>query len=237
MVNVKSLATESRRLTKWLGLTRKPVAVAFRKTPPPQVSHIDTPEPAGCGYWRLAAEGRVFYTAESDHYHCPIGAYTHGITLPPQQAQAFDVLVQDMVGMGYIRKEDLQAIPRRTEAFGVAVYAPLARVPCEPDVVIVLGNARQLMLLAEAAQAAGLAGTTVMGRPTCAMIPEAMRSGKAVASFGCTGNRIYTGAEDDEAYYAIPGGRLTDVVKRLATVSRANQALESFHKTRKRSPG
>jgi uncharacterized protein (DUF169 family) len=36
----------------------------------------------------------------------------------------------------------------------VAVYAPLAAAPVPPDVMLMRGNARQLVLLAEAAQAA-----------------------------------------------------------------------------------
>ena len=55
-----------------------------------------------------------------------------------------------------------------------------------PDVVLVHGNARQLMLLAEAAQAAGVAGGgAAMGRPTCAVLPEAINSARRI---------IYTGA-------------------------------------------
>ena len=55
--------------------------------------------------------------------------------------------------------EEVPQIPTRKTPLRVAVYAPLAAAPVPPDVVLVRGNARQLMLLAEAAQAAGVAGT------------------------------------------------------------------------------
>ena len=55
--------------------------------------------------------------------------------------------------------EDVPQIPTRTTALQVAVYAPLAAAPVPPDVVLVHGNARQVMLLAEPAQAAGAANT------------------------------------------------------------------------------
>jgi hypothetical protein len=55
--------------------------------------------------------------------------------------------------------EDMPQIPTRLTALQVAVYAPLAAAPVPPDVVLVRGNARQVMLLAEAAQAAGAADT------------------------------------------------------------------------------
>ena len=124
-------------------------------------------------------------------------------------------------------------IPTRKTPLQVAVYAPLAAAPVPPDVVLVLGNARQLMLLAEAAQAAGVAGTgATMGRPTCAVLPEAINSARTATSFGCVGNRVYTGADDNEAYFAIPGPQFGVVEESLAVIVRANEELEKFHRGR-----
>ena len=115
----------------------------------------------------------------------------------------------------------------------VAVYAPLHAAPMPPDVVLVRGNARQLMLLAEAAQAAGVAGDqATMGRPTCAVLPQAINSARTAASFGCIGNRVYTGAAETEAYFAIPGSQIAAIEEHLAVVVRANQELEKFHRAR-----
>ena len=66
------------------------------------------------------------------------------------------------------------------------------------------------MLVAEAAQAAGVAGDgATLGRPTCAVLPQAIATAKTASSFGCIGNRVYTGAHDDEGYFAIPGAGST----------------------------
>jgi uncharacterized protein (DUF169 family) len=101
------------------------------------------------------------------------------------------------------------------------------------DVVLVRGNAKQMMLIAEAAGAAGLSGDgSLMGRPTCAMIPAAMRGGHVTTSLGCIGNRVYTGLGDDEFYAAIPGSQVAPLVDKLATIVTANHELESFHRTR-----
>ena len=106
----------------------------------------------------------------------------------------------------------------------VAVYAPLRPRRCGGFVVLIRGNAQQLMLLAEAAQAVGVAGgRATMGRPTCGVLPEAINSGRTAASFGCVGNRVYTGADETEAYFAIPGAQLGVVEASLATIVRANQ--------------
>jgi uncharacterized protein (DUF169 family) len=216
-----------------LGLSSKPIAISFREKAPEGVAHVQSREPAGCGYWRRAAGGEVFYTDADDHKLCPVGAHTHNVALSPEEAEQLKGLIGTMVGLEYLTMDDVAGIPRRAEPFGVAVYAPLDRAPLPPDVVLVRGNPRQLMLLAEAAQSAGAAGTTpAMGRPTCAAVPEAINSGRTAASFGCIGNRVYTGAGDDEAYFAIPGTRLADVERRLEVIVRANSEMEKFHRAR-----
>ena len=88
-------------------------------------------------------------------------------------------------------------------------------------------------LVAEAAQAADVAGGgATMGRPTCAVLPETLQSGRTATSFGCIGNRVYTGLGDDEGYYAMPGAKVADVVSKLAVIVEANRQLEVFHKSR-----
>ena len=220
-------------LAELLRLTSAPVAIAFVDAAPPGVPHVSAVEPAGCGYWRRAAAGEVFFTVADDHKRCVVGAHTHNVTLSPAEQQELMGLVQTMVGLSYLKMEDVPQIPTRKTALQVAVYAPLAAAPVPPDVVLVRGNARQLMLLAEAAQAAGVAGTgATMGRPTCAVLPEAINWARTAASFGCIGNRVYTGADDTEAYFAIPGLQLGAVEEKLAVIVRANQDLEKFHRGR-----
>lgn len=228
-----TLNEAARTLQDQLHLTWPPVAIAFREKAPHDIPRIETPGPAGCHYWKLASEGQVFYTEASDHYGCPIGSHTHGIDLPEQTATELEGLVQTMVGIQYIRPEDIAAIPRRESPFHVALYAPLTSSPFQPDVVLVRGSVKQLMILVEAVQAAGVANTTsVMGRPTCAALPEAIQSASVITSLGCIGNRVYTGLGDDEAYMAIPGSTLQQVIGKLGALVKANHQLEAFHRAR-----
>jgi uncharacterized protein (DUF169 family) len=100
-------------------------------------------------------------------------------------------------------------------------------------VVLVCGNAKQVMLLAEAVQAAGVgAESAMMGRPTCGAVPEVLRSQRSAASLGCIGNRVYTALADDELYFVLPGKELSTVVDKLATIINANRELESYHRAR-----
>ncbi len=220
-------------LAELLGLTSPPVAISFVSEPPAGVAHVSASEPAGCGYWRRAAAGEVFFTVADDHKRCPVGAHTHNVTLSPAEKDELMGMVETMVGLSYLQMEDVPLIPTRKTPLEVAVYAPLADAPVAPDVVLVRGNARQLMLLAEASQAAGVAGTTAaMGRPTCAVLPEAINTARTATSFGCIGNRVYTGAGDSEAYFAIPGAQLGAVLTKLAVIVHANLELEKFHRGR-----
>src|SRR5438132_13532228 len=89
-----------RQLTGALGLQRRPVAVAFRATPPAGVPKFTGTEPSGCSFWRIASGGRTFYTVPSDHFNCPIGSYTHNLPLPQERAQELEQTLSFMVGVG-----------------------------------------------------------------------------------------------------------------------------------------
>ncbi len=216
-----------------LELESQPVAVAFRDAAPEGVSRIDKVAPSGCTYWKLAAEGRTFYTEASDHFGCAIGAHTHGIELAEEPAKELEGLLGRMVELEYLDMAEVPDIPQRKEPFGVAVYAPLADADFAPDVILVSGNAKQMMLLAEAAHAAGFSSaTSVVGRPTCAAIPAVMQSGQVATNLGCIGNRVYTELADDALYFVIAGPQLGAVVEKLSKIVNANRELETFHRGR-----
>jgi uncharacterized protein (DUF169 family) len=226
--------SSSARLTSLLGLQSRPVAVAFSDVPPAGLVRIESPAVSGCTYWKLAAEGRAFYTEAEDHFGCPVGAHTHNVSLTPEKQKELEGMVGTMVQLEYIRMEEIPQIPQRRRPFAVASYAPLDSAPFPPDAVLVRANPRAIMLLAEAASAAGApVHGGVMGRPTCAFIPVTTDDGRAAASAGCIGNRVYTGLRDDELYFSIPGGHLDAVLSKLETIVHANNELEAFHRNRR----
>jgi uncharacterized protein (DUF169 family) len=220
-------------LQELLGLQRSPVAVAFQSSAPDGMPRIDQSAVSGCTYWKLAAEGRTFYTEAADHYGCPVGSHTHGIDLPEQTAKELERLVGTMVELQYIAMEEVPGIPQLEGSFGVAIYSPLADATFKPDAVLVSGNAKQMMLLAEAAHAAGVScETSMVGRPTCAAIPAVMQSGRTATNLGCIGNRVYTELDDDDLYFILSGSQIDAVTDKLATIVHANNELEVFHRGR-----
>jgi uncharacterized protein (DUF169 family) len=214
-----------RGLLRALRLSRRPVAVAFRDAAPAGVAKFSGVQPSGCSFWRLAAAGRAFYTVASDHHNCPIGGYTHNVPLPDDRAKDLEQTLGLMVGLGYVRMEEVPGIPRLPKTPGAVVYAPLGDTPVDPDVVLFAGPPGRVMLLLEAAGRAGVATQPgLLGRPTCMALPAALGGG-AVASTGCTGNRVYTDLGDDELYVAIAGRDLPRVAAEMATITSANDAL------------
>ena len=119
------------QLTSVLHLSRRPVAVSFRDTPPDGVPALTGSQPSGCSFWRLAAAGRVFYTVPSDHFNCPIGSFTHNITLPEERQVELTRTLGLMIDIGYIKLEEIPNVPRLPKTPPVTIYAPLAEAPVD----------------------------------------------------------------------------------------------------------
>jgi uncharacterized protein (DUF169 family) len=218
---------------KNLDLRHRPVAVSFLDSAPPLVEKFEGVLPSGCSFWKLASEGRVFYTVGADHYNCPIGSYTHNISLPEQRAHELNDTLQLMTTIGYLRMEEVPRIPRLPETPEVVLYAPLADTPLDPDVVLFWGPPSKVMVLQEAAIRAGVAAqSTMFGRPTCMVLPAALKHG-TVASSGCIGNRVYTGLGEGDMYVAVPGKDIGLIAEQTAVIRAANSTLLQYHRQRK----
>jgi uncharacterized protein (DUF169 family) len=219
-------------LTSFLGPVRF-VAVSFLSAAPEGVAKFTGTTPSSCSFWRLASEGGAFYTEPSDHFNCPIGSYTHAIDLPASRGGELEQVLTLMSKIGYVRMEEVPSIPRLPRPPAFISYAPLESATIAPDVVIAAGRPSSLMRLQEAAASAGAASTLpLLGRPTCMALPAAMAHGSVMSS-GCVGNRVYTDLGDDELYLMIPGARIEEIVRELATIHAANDTLRAYHTERR----
>ena len=222
------------QLTALLDTRRRPVAVAFLPAPPAGVEKFQGTQPSGCSFWRLAAEGRAFYTVPDDHANCAIGAHTHAMPLPPGREPELEQTLTFMGGLGYVRMEEVPSIPTLPATPGAVVYAPLADTAVPPDVVLASGRPGRVMLVEEAAIRAGVAApTALLARPTCMALPAALAGG-VLMSTACVGNRVYTDLDEDELYVAIPGRALEPLVAEIGTITAANAALRSYHLQRRK---
>ena len=126
---------------------------------------------------------------------------------------------------------EVPGIPRLEHSPAVVAYAPVDDGAFAPDVVLITATPTQAMLIYEAALRAGVGTvlTNLMGRPSCAVLPFAISSASAAVSLGCTGNRTFTGLQDDELYVAIPGAKWEDFKVRLAEIVAANEHMSLYY--------
>ena len=209
-------------------LARRPVGVSFLDATPANVKKFDGTEPSGCSFWRLAADGGVFYTVPENHFNCAVGAYTHNIALSPEREKETEQTLKMMFDLGYVRPEEVPQIPRLAKTPAAIVYAPLGEAPVDPDVVLFACKPSAAMLLSEAANRAGIgSGAPAMGRPTCMALPASLQHG-AILSLGCMGNRVYTGLGEDEMYFVLRGRDLAAFANALTIITSANDALNKY---------
>ncbi len=221
-------------IQQMLGSGRRPVAIAYAETPPPGVAPFDGSEPSSCSFWRLAAGGRVFYTVPADHFHCPVGSYTHNTITPERMPELNDVL-KLMSDIGYIRMEEIPGVFQLPAGPKIVVYAPLGETPVAPSVVLASGKPGRVMMLAEAASRAGaMSQLPLLGRPTCMALPAALAHG-AVTSSGCIGNRVYTDIGEDELYVVLRGTDLDRIAREIPTIRSANETLTGYHRERRQT--
>ena len=219
-----------------LGLVKPPVAVAFSAEPPPGVARWSGgPMPASCSFWQRAMAGEAFYTLPADHLNCALGSYTHQIDLPADRAHELENTVHFMVAHRYLDLSELPGIPRLPVAPGAVAYAPVDQARFTPDVVVMAVKPGQAMMVCEAALKAGAgdAMASTLGRPSCALLPLVHTSGRTALTFGCKGNRTFTGTPDEELYVAVPGAAWSKVVEKLAEVLEANAVMSDYYAAQK----
>jgi uncharacterized protein (DUF169 family) len=220
-------------LTASLALQTPPIAVCLAGQVPDGVERWSGAIPAGCRFWQEAAT-RVFATSSEDHERCSIGQYTHGLEMTPASQKDLGDALQVFAGLTYVREQDIAMIPVLASKPAHVIYGPLTKIPCAPDVVLLFVRADQTLILSEASQQIEGGMPPAMGRPACAIIPQAHNSGRSALSLGCCGARAYLDVlSNDVALYAISGASLAAFTERIAALSKANGILTKFHQLRR----
>lgn len=224
----------AQKLAASIRLSLPPIAICFTDKVPVGIRKWTGRVPAGCRFWQEAAT-EVFATSPSDHDLCTIGTFTHNLeTTEAHDADRRDAL-RVFADLGYVREQDIAGIPVLESRPSHVVYGPLATIPQAPDVVLLFGRAAQMLILSEASQQVEGDLPPAMGRPACAIVPQAYNTGRAALSLGCCGARAYLDVlTDDVALWAIPGSKLELYVERIAALAQANAVLTTFHQVRRK---
>ncbi len=230
---MSSLASTAQSLTHSLQLSQAPIAVCFSDSVPAGVTMFSGSVPAGCRFWQEAAAG-VFATQVAHHDLCSIGIYTHNLEMTPGAETDLGDALKVFADLGYVRAEDIPQIPVLKQKAKVVVYGPLAQIPLAPDVVLLFVKADQTLILSEASQQMEGGLPPAMGRPACAIVPQAFNTGRTALSLGCCGARAYLDVlTPDVALYAIPGSKIQEFTERVAALAKANGVLTQFHALRR----
>ena len=221
-------------LTASIRLELPPIAICFTGEVPAGIKNWAGRAPAGCQFWQEAAT-QVFATSPSDHDLCGIGTFTHNLeTTEAHETDRRDAL-RVFSDLGYVREQDIAAIPVLESRPAHVIYGPLATIPLAPDVVLLFGKVDQMLILSEASQQVEGGLPPAMGRPACAIVPQAYNTGRAALSLGCCGARAYLDVlTDDVALWAIPGAKLDLYAERIAVLAKANAVLTTFHQVRRK---
>lgn len=220
-------------LTESVKLSLPPIAICFTDKVPGHIKNWVGRVPAGCRFWQEAAT-QVFATSPDDHGLCSIGMFTHNLETTPAQDGDCGASLKVFADLEYVREQDIPTIPVLKHRFAHVIYGPLASVPLPPDVVLLFGKAGQMLILSEASQQVEGGLPPAMGRPACAIVPQAFNTGRAALSLGCCGARAYLDVLTDEvALWAIPGSKLGLYIERIAALAKANRVLTTFHTMRR----
>jgi uncharacterized protein (DUF169 family) len=226
------LATE---LTEKLQLELPPVALAYVTEPPAGVPESSDEVPSSCTFWRRG-ERQVLYASARQHFNCAVGAMTQGFDLPESVQQELGGAVQLMGGSGYVGGDEPPHIPVVDRKPSGIVYGPLADFPLAPDLVLMWLTPAQGMLFGETlGQVRWSDGSpmAVYGRPTCAALPVALKSGRPAISMGCLGMRTYTEIGADRFLAVVPGEALDEFGSSLLQVAAANRAMGDYYDAQK----
>ncbi len=225
-----------RDLCEILSLSKRPVAVTFRKNAPAGVVRFAGDEPSGCSFWKLAAGGMTFYTIPGDHCRCALGRYTHGFPRLPGHDGELENAISMLSSSGYIKMEELHSMPHLREAPQAVVYSPLGNAPVDPDLVIIVARPMQIMLLQESAMRAGVGlQLSLFGGPTCMSLPASLGQHGMITSAGCLGNRMYNELGDDELYVIFPGSVLQRIADEVQGIAESTASRMEYYKGRRKS--
>jgi len=223
MASYEELSTKLKTI---LGLKGSPVAiklVASRDEIPAGVPELKE-KVRHCEMVQKARSGDVFYATKEQHA-CAGGAGALGVAETPEKIRSGEFYF----GLGRFKtlesaKKTMEAVPRTNKHFAASVYAPLEKASFKPDVVVIIGNPKQLLKIAQSniyekggRNIAGFSGI----QSICAdAVAQPYNTGEMNATFGCDGSRKFAKISDEELIVGIPAAKLESLVEALEKISR-----------------
>jgi uncharacterized protein (DUF169 family) len=227
-MDVKEINSYGQKMIEYLKLKTSPVGVKFIPKGgeiPVGIKKADEVMTHCQFVDRVRRTGEEFYTLGEDQM-CKIGAGTMGLNeIPPEvfSGESYYKEFKLFSTQGAARRtvEKIPILPpNSTES---VMYSPLEKTSFIPDVVMVFGNPRQVMLLTQAAmyRLGGRLETNFAGTQSVCSdgVVQTYKEGKIGVTVGCTGSRAYATLTDEEMIMGIPIELVADVVSGLKQIS------------------
>ena len=214
----------SERMKKSLGLESSPIAISFSAKAAEGVERMHGKARLCQMLDRVRLKGESFSTVSESH-ECDGGASSCGLKMMSESRKTGEFLVKlGLFGTGRAARRFLNSNPKIEYGTVQAVsFSPLEKAKFEPDVVVLICNAKQGMQIAEAyAYESGKRTTGLTGPPICsAVVAAPFLTGEVVYSLGDTGARKYMRLKDEDIFIGIPAELLPGIVENLGKVIRA----------------
>ena len=165
-----------------------------------------------------------FYTLDENQM-CKIGAGAMGLGAISQDLVSGELYYKEFELFGTLdaSRRTVEMIPTLPPNSTKAVlYSPVEKTSFIPDVVMVIGNPKQMMLLTQAAmyRLGGRFEASFAGAQSVCSdgVVQAYKERKIGVTIGCSGSRAYATLTDDEMIMGIPIEFLADVVSGLKQI-------------------
>ncbi|MGA2298239.1 MAG: DUF169 domain-containing protein [FCB group bacterium] len=209
----------SNKIIEAIKLDSSPVAVSFSIEIP-----LDIPQMKGelrlCQMLDKARRKKDVFYALVENHRCDGGSVSCGLKERNERSRTGEFLYSELGLFGSKRaaRRFINSNPRiEFSTVKVTTFAPLEKATFEPDVVVIICNAKQGMILTEATTfETGKRTLGMTGPPICSSIVAApFLTGEVVYSMGDSGARKYMKITDGDVYVGIPGELFPDIVDNL----------------------
>ena len=216
-------------LKTYLGLEGSPVAIKLAKSKeaiPEGMQEIGETV-RHCQMVTMARkDGAIFY-ATADKHVCMGGGWSLGLkdlTKSLKSGEFYYKLGKFESWAGCMRTiHQVPHVPDR-ETYAT-LYAPLEKTPFDPHVVVIVGQPRSMLKLAQSVlyKSGGRIHTSMSGiQSVCAdATAQPYLTGEVNASLGCDGSRKFSGIDDHEMVIGIPAELLPEIAAAVKIVTGA----------------
>jgi uncharacterized protein (DUF169 family) len=171
-------------------------------------------------------EGRIFYSS-SDKHECNGGAFALGLKdlTPTLKTGKFYFKLGKFASVASSRRT-MDSIPHLpTGETYATMYAPLAKTPFTPQVIVIIAEPWAMLKLAQSSlfRLGGRAHAEFSGiQSVCSdAVAQPYLTGKPNFSLGCDGSRTFSGIPDDEMVMGFPAEMLPEIVDAVKIITQA----------------